>query len=497
MNKKKKYDFSGYATKVGLKCADGRTIMQNAFEDMDGAKVPLVYQHLHNDPKNVLGHAVLENRADGVYSYCYLNNTESGKVAKDLVKHGDIDSLSIYANSLVQKGTNVVHGVIREVSLVISGANPGAYIDNLAFEHADGSVVQDDEEAIISIGALVHDAIEIPDEEEIDPLGQHLRDTFYLADVFVEAGLGGNADGKLEEQLRRYFKLLFGEEIVTPTPDECGMHLAYSASLRSSDLSRQVGAAVLNPENEVISLGTNEVPSPEGGQYWGDVESDYRDFKKGYDSNARMKIDVLKEILEVVDEHYKGLSSAEKGSYIDSMVERLGQTRLMNLTEFGRSVHAEMEAIICAGRNGVPVRGSTLYTTTFPCHNCAKHIINAGIKRVVYIEPYPKSLAKELHDDAMTVCESDSDDIKVRFEPFVGIGPRIYRTMFSILQFDGSRVKRKEKSGNISTSPHGLRNTLVHCTYLDLESAAAIQAKDMAPNESERKDENGSNNSSA
>ena len=188
MNKKKKYDFSGYATKVGLKCADGRTIMQNAFEDMDGAKVPLVYQHLHNDPKNVLGHAVLENRADGVYSYCYLNNTESGKVAKDLVKHGDIDSLSIYANSLVQKGANVVHGVIREVSLVISGANPGAYIDNLAFEHADGSVVQDDAEAIISIGALVHDAIEMPDEEEIDPKDDELKhaakDQKTVAEVF-------------------------------------------------------------------------------------------------------------------------------------------------------------------------------------------------------------------------------------------------------------------------------------------------------------------------
>ena len=190
MNKKKKYDFSGYATKVGLKCADGRTIMPNAFEDMDGAKVPLVYQHLHNDPKNVLGHAILENRADGVYCYCYLNNTESGKVAKDLVKHGDIDSLSIYANNLVQKGSNVVHGIIREVSLVISGANPGAYIDNLAFEHADGSIVKDDEEAIISIGALVHDAIDMPDEDkkEIDLTEDELehaaKDQKTVAEVF-------------------------------------------------------------------------------------------------------------------------------------------------------------------------------------------------------------------------------------------------------------------------------------------------------------------------
>jgi HK97 family phage prohead protease len=160
---KHKYDFSGYATKVGVKCSDGRTILPDAFAHMDGKKVPLVYQHLHNDPKNVLGHAVLENRADGVYAYCSLNETDSGKTAKSLVKHGDITALSIYANSLVQKSQNVVHGVIREVSLVLSGANPEAYIDNLAFEHSDGSVTTDETEAIISLGALAHDAIEIPD----------------------------------------------------------------------------------------------------------------------------------------------------------------------------------------------------------------------------------------------------------------------------------------------------------------------------------------------
>jgi HK97 family phage prohead protease len=163
-DKKKKYDFSGYATKVGVKCSDGRTILQDAFAHMDGKKVPLVYQHLHNDPKNVLGHALLENRPDGVYAYCSLNDTESGKTAKSLVQHGDISALSIYANSLVQKSQNVVHGVIREVSLVLSGANPEAYIDNLAFEHADGSVTTDESEAIITLGALSHDAIEIPED---------------------------------------------------------------------------------------------------------------------------------------------------------------------------------------------------------------------------------------------------------------------------------------------------------------------------------------------
>ena len=160
---KQKYDFSGYATKVGVKCSDGRTILQDAFAHCDGKKVPLVYQHLHNDPKNILGHAILENRADGVYAYCSLNDTESGKTAKSLVKHGDISALSIYANSLVQKSANVVHGVIREVSLVLSGANPETYIDNLAFEHGDGSVTTDETEAIICLEAIQHEALDISD----------------------------------------------------------------------------------------------------------------------------------------------------------------------------------------------------------------------------------------------------------------------------------------------------------------------------------------------
>ena len=147
-----KFDFSGYATKNDLKCTDGRTIRKDAFKDNNGQKVPLVYQHLHNDPSNVLGHALLENREDGVYAYCSLNSTESGKRAKELVAHGDITFLSIHANKLVQKGNDVIHGAIREVSLVLSGANPGAVIDNLVIQHSDGDVVADETEAFITTG---------------------------------------------------------------------------------------------------------------------------------------------------------------------------------------------------------------------------------------------------------------------------------------------------------------------------------------------------------
>lgn len=139
----KKYDFSGYATKVDLTCADGRIIRKDAFKHNDGQKVPLVWQHMHDSPDNILGHALLENREDGVYAYCSFNDTIAGKRSKVLVEHGDIVSLSIHANQLKQKGSNVIHGMIREVSLVLAGANPGAFIDNIGLEHSENGECDD------------------------------------------------------------------------------------------------------------------------------------------------------------------------------------------------------------------------------------------------------------------------------------------------------------------------------------------------------------------
>ena len=138
------YDFGGWATRNNLKCSDGRVIMKDAFKSNDGQKVPLVWNHQHNDVNEVLGHAVLENRDDGVYAYCSLNDSDSGQTAKELIKHGDVNSLSIYANQLKQKSNQVIHGNIREVSLVLAGANPGAFIDSIIM-HGEES----DEEAVI------------------------------------------------------------------------------------------------------------------------------------------------------------------------------------------------------------------------------------------------------------------------------------------------------------------------------------------------------------
>ena len=141
------YDFSGWATRANLKCSDGRTIMKDAFKHNDGKVVPLVWNHQHNDPNEVLGHALLKNKEDGVYAYCKFNDTESGRTAKLLVQHGDVNQLSIYANKLKQQMSNVLHGDIREVSLVLAGANPGAYIDSI-MQHGEES----DEEAVIYTG---------------------------------------------------------------------------------------------------------------------------------------------------------------------------------------------------------------------------------------------------------------------------------------------------------------------------------------------------------
>lgn len=162
------FDFSGWATRNDLLCADGRTIKKDAFKDNDGQTVPLVYNHQHNDVNNVLGHALLENRDEGVYAYCSFNNTESGQAAKELVQHGDVASLSIYANKLKQVGGDVVHGVIRELSLVLAGANPGAYIDAVMAHSEDGS-----EEAIESLEAswneniMIHSADSKKEEKEM------------------------------------------------------------------------------------------------------------------------------------------------------------------------------------------------------------------------------------------------------------------------------------------------------------------------------------------
>lgn len=319
------------------------------------------------------------------------------------------------------------------------------------------------------------------DEFEDEPFGQFVRNTFHLADVFIRV-TGGQEDlTAVPEQVGRFFNLLFGDGIHTPTKDEYGMFLAWAAGLRSAQLSRQVGAAILSGAGEVLGLGTNEVPQGGGGQYWeGESGADGRDhaFTKR-DSTDAMREEMLSEILEVLEPSWNDADPNSREALLAKRQDELRHTRLMNLTEFTRAVHAEMEAIASAVRVGVSVNGATLYTTAFPCHNCTKHIVAAGISRVVFIEPYPKSLARELHSDSIQIEGEDPDPSsasfgnRIPFQPFVGIAPRRYASFFQMTDSEGWSIRRKDSKGVPLANAAGLRLKLRPDSYLDREVTIA------------------------
>ena len=239
---KRDFDFSGYATRNDLRCSDGRTIRSGAFVDNDGGTVPLVWQHGHNSPDNVLGHALLENRNDGVYCYAKFNNGEQAKTAKELVKHGDVDSLSIFANKLTQRGGDVLHGNIVEVSLVLSGANPGARIDNVSLQHSDGSIEELDEAVIFTGLELSHadeteednsKEADVADEETVadvlNTLTDKQKDAVYyvIGQAIEDANQDDSDDNDTNEEEAMHSNIFEGEDTLTGSNDE--FELAHSA----------------------------------------------------------------------------------------------------------------------------------------------------------------------------------------------------------------------------------------------------------------------------
>lgn len=313
----------------------------------------------------------------------------------------------------------------------------------------------------------------IRDEDEGDEYGQNVRDTFPLADVFIDSSVAAKVEGTVQ----RFVQLLFKHPFHTPTRDEYGMFHAHAAALRSASLSRQVGAVIAAKSGEIVSVGTNEVPKFGGGLYWPDDDPDERDFRWGYDTSDRMKANVLTDILKLLAEEEWLAEDVAKRPFDDLVNEALREgakpfmkrAQVNRLIEFVRAVHAEMAAIMDAAWRGVSLKETLMYTTTFPCHDCAKHIIASGIQRVVYVEPYPKSLAAPLHKDSLSV-DSPSESNKVSCEPFVGVAPRRYIDLFSM-------VKRKRKDGEImawdgaKATPKLVPPSLY---YLVIEKAEAI-----------------------
>lgn len=316
----------------------------------------------------------------------------------------------------------------------------------------------------------------IDEQEEGRTLGQDVEEAFPGADLFLDS----RSKQRVRKSVRRFIEMVFGFPFHTPNKDEFAMYHAKSAALRSADLSRQVGASIATREGDIIAVGCNEVPRYGGGLYWTEDKGDARDFVRGFDPATRARTEMVG---EAIDRFGKNgwLAPKFRRQKVDRLVASLSTgeyrnvlkgTQLMSVLEFGRSVHAEMAALTDAARRGVQIKGATLYSTTFPCHLCARHVIAAGIERVVYIEPYPKSKAEDLYSDSIAVDKGTGAKDRVSFEPFVGVAPRQYLELFEMLP------KRKDDMGNaikwipLSAKPRLQRFVL---SYILLEQKATAE----------------------
>ncbi len=304
---------------------------------------------------------------------------------------------------------------------------------------------------------------------DLKKLREDINKCYHQADFFLTYESDKNSKlskYKMKQQSKRFFNLLHGFPFATPTKDEYAMYMAFSSALRSADLSRQVGAVITTPNGDILATGANDIPKSGGGLYRshlneenGSIYDDAlgRDYMRGFDSNAIEK-------QQLIDNIYEALKSYVNGD-VNKIKSAIADSKLKEITEYGRVVHAEMEALMACARGHVSSDGAILYCTTFPCHNCAKHIIAAGIKRVVYIEPYAKSKALPFHFDSVVDEEENpietlikdklrkikgnyefitNQSEKIRFESFVGVGPNLFRQLFKMQ--DNSR---KNKDGTI------------------------------------------------
>ena len=314
------------------------------------------------------------------------------------------------------------------------------------------------------------------DEFEERESGQRTRDVFQQSDFFIDITKKDSA-----EDICRFIDLIFGDPFITPTFGEYAMYMAYSASLRSADLSRQVGAVICK-DQEIIAMGTNDVPKSGGGLYWMEIDPNTglysdkengRDYMVGYDSNRaeliRISRDILKRLGLISDTlEADSLEISDVADFLDLFKK----SKLGELTEYGRMVHAEMESLMICARSNQSCQDAEMYVTTFPCHNCAKHIIAAGVKKIIYIEPYPKSKTLEFYQDS-TTQDAENTQGKVLFSPFFGVGPSRFKELFAMRLNPYPEKERKDKTTgrkiNYNRNGSSIRAQLLPVSYLDKE----------------------------
>lgn len=266
---------------------------------------------------------------------------------------------------------------------------------------------------------LIHD-----DAEQSDlNYGQRISETFYTGDFFINT----KKPAHVESEIRRFIKGIFGSNLISPTKDEYGSYFAKSASLKSVDLSRQVGAAIFTDDGDIVTLGCNDVAKAGGGLFWEEDSVKFRDIDVGGEANKEETSRIIHNFLETL--RSEGIVNVTPEQVLGNAKHKaaIEGSMIGEITEYGRMIHAEMSAITDAARLGRNLKNTNLYVTTYPCHNCAKHVISSGIRRVIYIEPYPKSRAELLYDHAISEVAGDN---RVEFDHFYGISPRLYRDIF-------------------------------------------------------------------
>lgn len=267
------------------------------------------------------------------------------------------------------------------------------------------------------------------EKDDADKYGQRASDAYRLSDAFVAAKRLNDA-----AVVERLVELILGQPFSTPDRDEYGMFHAWASKLRSSAAGRQVGAAIVDADGEIVVSGCNDVPRPGGGQYWPKDTDDARDFQLGHDANDRGKFGMARDVLQQLanagwlSDEVVAQSPTDRARAALMSDGPLRASQMDDLIEYGRIVHAEMAALMTAARTGRPVRGCTLYTTTYPCHECARLIIAAGISRVVFIDPYLKSRAPELFEGMF----DDETPGPVLVEAFQGVSPRLFARVFEM-----------------------------------------------------------------
>lgn len=279
------------------------------------------------------------------------------------------------------------------------------------------------EQKPLEVDLTVERLISDDSEETSDLYGQRISKTFYTADFFVNC----KNTNSVSSDLRRFLKGLFGSNLISPTKDEYGSYFAKAASLKTVDMSRQVGAAIFTTEGEIVITGCNDVAKSGGGLFWEEDDEKHRDIDVGSEANKEETSRIIYNFLSVLKDSDILKKTPEQVLSDVKIKKAISESMVGDITEYGRMVHAEMNAITDAARLGRPLLGTSMYVTTYPCHNCAKHIVASGILRVVYIEPYPKSRAAKLYRHAITESESFTG---VKFTHFYGISPTLYKLIF-------------------------------------------------------------------